>query len=93
MTEGHGKVVNPAGFGSASSGSNPDAPASRFICKCECGGDVRGVEEFGRLWTWCESCSPVIKFKIEESLAGYEAFRKHQLEEIVRVFGSRMVEK
>lgn len=32
----------------------------KFICKCECGGQVRGVEQFGRLFTWCESCTPVI---------------------------------
>lgn len=29
------------------------------ICKCECGGTVRGFEDFGRLWTWCDRCSPV----------------------------------
>ena len=33
----------------------------RIICKCECGGNVRGVEQFGRLWTWCEKCTPVVK--------------------------------
>lgn len=33
----------------------------KFICKCECGGQVRGVESFGRLWTWCEKCTPVVK--------------------------------
>jgi hypothetical protein len=31
----------------------------RHICKCECGGEVRGVDGFGRLWTWCEKCTPV----------------------------------
>ena len=34
----------------------------RRICKCECGGQVRGVKDFGRLRTWCEKCSPVVKF-------------------------------
>ena len=38
---------------------------SRFICKCECGGNVRGVEEFDRLWTWCEKCSPVTVITVE----------------------------
>lgn len=33
----------------------------KYICKCECGGQVRGVEQFGRLFTWCEKCSPVVK--------------------------------
>ena len=28
--------------------------------ECECGGQVRGVEDFGRMWTWCEKCSPVV---------------------------------
>lgn len=36
-------------------------PKGRRICKCECGGQVRGVEGFGRLWTWCEKCTPVVK--------------------------------
>lgn len=34
----------------------------RHVCKCDCGGALRGVEEFGRLWTWCEKCTPVVKF-------------------------------
>lgn len=36
----------------------------RYICKCECGGDVRGVHQFGRLWTWCTKCTPVVTVKI-----------------------------
>ena len=32
----------------------------KYICKCECGGQVRGIESFGRLWTWCEKCTPVV---------------------------------
>ena len=35
-----------------------------YVCQCECGGDVRGVEQFGRLWTWCEKCTPVVNVKI-----------------------------
>lgn len=31
------------------------------ICKCECGGTVRGVFDFGRWFTWCEKCSPVVR--------------------------------
>ena len=37
----------------------------RHVCKCECGGEVRGVKEFGRLWTWCEECSPVVTIKTD----------------------------
>lgn len=36
----------------------------RYIGKCECGGDVRGVSQFGRLWTWCKKCTPVINVKM-----------------------------
>lgn len=36
----------------------------RRICECECGGAVRGVESFGRLWTWCEKCTPVVKVAV-----------------------------
>jgi hypothetical protein len=36
----------------------------RRICKCECGGTVRGVEQFDRLWTWCTKCTPVVKVAI-----------------------------
>jgi hypothetical protein len=35
----------------------------RRICKCDCGGVVRGVYEFDRLWTWCDTCSPVVVVK------------------------------
>jgi len=38
----------------------------KFICKCECGGQVRGVEGFGRLWTWCEKCTPVVTMSPED---------------------------
>jgi hypothetical protein len=32
-----------------------------FVCKCECGGNVLGVREFGRLFTWCTECTPITK--------------------------------
>lgn len=45
------------------------------ICKCECGGEVRGIHSMGRLFTWCEKCTPVVMItapgvepKISESL-------------------------
>lgn len=34
----------------------------RRICKCECGGEVRGIESFGRMFSWCEKCTPVVTF-------------------------------
>jgi hypothetical protein len=36
----------------------------RYISKCECGGEVRGVEQFGRLFTWCTVCTPVVTVKL-----------------------------
>ena len=36
----------------------------RYIGKCQCGGSVRGVYSFGRLWTWCTKCTPVVKVKL-----------------------------
>ena len=32
--------------------------------KCQCGGDVRAVKDFGRLFSWCTKCTPVVKIKI-----------------------------
>lgn len=32
----------------------------RHVGRCECGGEVRGVEQFGRLFTWCERCTPIV---------------------------------
>ncbi len=43
--------------------SKSKEPKGRRICKCECGGIVRGVRDFGRWFTWCEKCTPVIKIK------------------------------
>ena len=40
----------------------------RFVCKCECGGDVLGVPQFGRLWTWCTKCTPVVQVQIPAKL-------------------------
>jgi len=34
--------------------------------KCECGGTLRGVMEFDRLWTWCSQCTPVVKAIVNE---------------------------
>jgi hypothetical protein len=34
----------------------------KFVCRCECGGEVRGIKSIGRQFTWCESCTPVVKF-------------------------------
>lgn len=38
-----------------------EKPEGRRIGKCECGGTVRGIDQFDRLWTWCEKCTPVVK--------------------------------
>lgn len=41
------------------------ADGSKRICRCECGGWVRGVEGFGRLWTYCTKCTPVQTIRID----------------------------
>jgi len=33
------------------------------IGKCECGGEVRGIYQFDRLFTWCETCTSVVKMR------------------------------
>jgi hypothetical protein len=39
-------------------------PGGRYVCACECGGTVRGVEQLGRLFTWCDRCTPVVRVKV-----------------------------
>jgi hypothetical protein len=39
-------------------------PKDKRICRCECGGWVRGQEGFGRMWTYCDKCTPVIKISL-----------------------------
>jgi hypothetical protein len=36
----------------------------RMVCRCECGGVVMGVREFGQLWTYCTKCTPVVKITV-----------------------------
>jgi hypothetical protein len=36
-----------------------------FVCQCECGGNVLGVRSFGRLWTACDRCSPVVRVHLD----------------------------
>lgn len=33
--------------------------------KCECGGQVRYVVSFGRKFSWCETCTPVVTVKVK----------------------------
>lgn len=28
--------------------------------KCECGGNVKYVIDFGQKWSWCDACTPVV---------------------------------
>ena len=35
-----------------------------FVCRCDCGGKVMGVRQFGRLFSWCTKCSQVIRVKL-----------------------------
>lgn len=41
----------------------------RFVCRCECGGQVRGISSFGRMFTWCEKCTPVVKVQVSAVFA------------------------
>ena len=45
---------------------------TKFICKCECGGNVRGVKDFGRLFTWCTKCTPVVRVNVPRKPANQE---------------------
>ncbi len=45
-------------------------PEGRYVCKCACGGKVRGVREFNRLFTWCDTCTPVQKIKGDLNMPG-----------------------
>ncbi len=38
-------------------------PDGRFVGRCSCGGSVRCVRGLGRLFTWCNKCTPVRKIK------------------------------
>ena len=40
---------------------------SRHVCACECGGEVRGVEQFGRQFTWCTKCTPVTRVALDRT--------------------------
>ena len=42
----------------------------QFVCRCECGGDVMGVSQLGKLWTWCTKCTPVMKVAVPAAPAG-----------------------
>lgn len=50
--------------------SETDDDPGRPICQCECGGQVFGVEQFGRLWTWCDRCTPIVKVTLKRSMLG-----------------------
>ena len=37
---------------------------SVFVCKCKCGGNVRGNRDFGGLFTWCTKCTPKVRITL-----------------------------
>lgn len=38
----------------------PRSDGTVYVCRCECGDQVRGQWSFGRLFTFCEKCTPVV---------------------------------
>jgi len=40
---------------------------TKFICKCNCGGNVRCVRQFGRLFSYCIRCTPTTRIKFTKS--------------------------
>ena len=32
--------------------------------RCECGGEMAYEIDFGRVFSWCKSCTPVVKVKL-----------------------------
>ncbi len=36
----------------------------RYYGRCECGGNTLGTREFGRMFTWCSKCTPILKVKL-----------------------------
>jgi hypothetical protein len=41
-----------------------EKPDGRRICTCECGGTVYGVEELDRLFSACDTCTPVVSIRV-----------------------------
>jgi len=39
---------------------------SEYVCRCECGGMVRGVRQFGMLFTWCVRCTPKVVVNLKK---------------------------
>lgn len=37
-----------------------------YLGKCECGGQVRGVHQFGQWFSWCESCKEGVAVRIAD---------------------------
>lgn len=38
----------------------------RLPRKCECGGKMKYAFDFGRVWSWCEKCTPKVKVKVSK---------------------------
>lgn len=44
------------------------ASDDKFVGVCSCGGEVRGVNQFGQLFTFCTKCTPVVKVTLKPLL-------------------------
>lgn len=63
----HRSTAKVAAGTASSKAGRLSACEDRIICGCDCGGTVHGVDQFDRLWTWCDKCSPVVKLTLPSS--------------------------
>lgn len=42
---------------------------SERIGKCDCGGTVYGVRQFDQVFSWCDTCSPVVTVDVNKLLS------------------------
>lgn len=67
MTKMARKMTKPRSGFSTVTGEDFAEPEKEFkVCACECGGQVWGIHEFDRLWTYCDKCSPVETINLKE---------------------------
>lgn len=74
MTKAPIKKVKPRSGFSTVTGEDFAEPEKEFkVCACECGGQVWGIHEFDRLWTYCDKCSPCETINLKERAVSKES--------------------